>query len=80
MEKELKKRMFELSTSNFNTMVDFGAYSAGYMGGAKWGYKLAVDKACKWFESNCTHLVLMKGEYYDSKEIVEQFRKAMKGE
>lgn len=47
---------------------------------AEFGYDLAVEKACEWFESNCTHLVLMKGEYYDSKEIVEQFKKAMKGE
>lgn len=36
-EKEITKRLFEISTSNFNnSVVDSSAYFAGYIDGAKW--------------------------------------------
>lgn len=36
-EQEIKKRLFEISTSNFNnSVVDSSAYFAGYMDGAEW--------------------------------------------
>lgn len=36
-EQEIKKRLFEISTSNFNnSVVDSSAYFAGYMDGAVW--------------------------------------------
>lgn len=79
IEKELKKRMFELSTSNFNTMVDFGAYSAGYMDGGIFGYNLAVDKACEWLEKNVCTAYNFNGDENTS-TIIDDFRKAMKGE
>lgn len=79
-QEEIKKRLFEISTSNFNSVVDFGAYSAGYMDGAKWADRTMLEKACEWLDENMNDVGIrfMRGD--EIKDIVDLFRKAMKGD
>lgn len=73
-EKEIKRRLFEISTSNFNnSVVDSSAYFAGYVDGAQWADSTMIDKACEWLLEWETH----QGEDI---EVVKQFKQAMKGE
>lgn len=48
-------------------------FEQGFVAGAKWADRTMIDKACEWLFEWETH----QGEDI---EIVEQFRKAMKGE
>lgn len=74
-EEEIKKRLFEISTSNFNnSVVDSSAYFAGYTDGAKWADRTMVEKACEWLED------FIKWNDLCTLEDIEQFRKAMKGD
>ena len=90
-EKEIKKRLFEISTSNFNNSVeDSRAYFKGYIDGAMWADRTMIDKACDWLyahlytrrdeQSPANHFVRSKQEMLTQTEFVEQFKQAMKGE
>jgi len=83
-EKEIKKRLFEISTSNFNNSVeDSRAYFKGYIDGAMWADRTMIDKACDWlYEYNRKQAGKMFGTVHtaDITINVADFRKAMKGQ
>lgn len=82
-EKEIKRRLFEISTSNFNnSVVDSSAYFAGYIDGAQWADNTMIDKACEWlYEYNRKQTNKMFGivNTADVTINVTEFRKAMEG-
>ena len=54
-----------------------------YLDGGIFGYKLAIDKACEWLEKKAILYVwenCEQGEHGIHKTMLEDFRKAMKGE
>jgi hypothetical protein len=86
-EKEIKKRLFEISTSNFNNSVeDSRAYFKGYIDGAMWADRTMIDKACDWLRVELDkeeerHYIHVHGFDKERREIfLENFKKAMKGE
>jgi hypothetical protein len=67
-EKEIKRRLFEISTSNFNnSVVDSSAYFAGYIDGARW-----ADEHPHWISvedempKNKELVFITDGEYTDT--------------
>ena len=79
-EKEIKKRLFEISTSNFNTSaVDSSAYFAGYTDGVKWADETMLNKACDWLHTALylDHEHSIEHRYATLEELLNDFRKAM---
>lgn len=78
-QEEIKKRLFEISTSNFNSVVDFGAYSAGYIDGAKWADLSMVEKACEWLDENLEKYIFegREGKPYISVVLLDNFKEAL---
>ena len=83
-ESEIKKRLFEISTSNFNnSVVDSSAYFAGYVDGAEWADRTMIEKACEWLDCYIDNYLFIDAENKAGikwDDFINDFRKAMKGE
>lgn len=87
-EEEISEKMLKLSTSNFNSAIDYGAYCAGFLDGAHWADKTMIEKACELLKTtNVAQAIVIRKGVYNMHEFsvieftenfVEQFKKAMR--
>lgn len=79
-EQEITEKMLGISTSNFASAIDYGAYRAGFIDGVDWADRTMVEEVCEWLRNNWRDYVDV-----DSDGVVcfghweNDFRNAMKG-
>lgn len=68
--------MLEISTSNFTSAIDYGAYSAGFMDGVDWADRTMIERACDWLDTNLERYVFegINGKPYISVALLDELR------
>lgn len=86
-EEEIKREALSNSI-DIASEVDYKSTAAyeGFVKGAIWADKIMIDKACEWLKevfvymSNEPSWNIQTNDYNSFQEMIEDFRKSMKGE
>lgn len=86
-EEEIKKEAL-FNCNDIAGEVDYKSTAAyeGFIRGAEWADKTMIDKACEWLKevfvylSNESSWNIQTNDYNSFQEMIEDFRKSMKGE
>lgn len=85
-EEEIKQAAFERFGNNGNENQYEIAKVQAFIVGSKWADKTMIDKACEWLkevfvcQSNVSSWNIQTDDYNSFQEMIEDFRKSMKGE
>lgn len=78
-EKEIKKQADKSAAKHADSIGAWSHHRMGFINGAEWADRTMINKACKWLEKNVCIGYNFSGDK-NTLTIVDDFRKAMKGE
>ena len=81
-EEEIIKVAELCASANTQIIGDWGEHFLGFIHGAEWADRTMIDKACEWLHSALylDHERSIEHRYATLEELLNDFRKAMKGE
>jgi hypothetical protein len=72
---QIKEKMLGISTSNFASAIDYGAYRAGFMDGVDWADRTMIERASQWLQDNLDDYLDVGVTF-----LASDFKKAMQDE
>ena len=67
--------MLGISTSNFTSAIDYGAYRAGFMDGVDWADRTMMERVSQWLQDNLDDYLDVGVTF-----LASDFKKAMQDE